>query len=814
MAAEAGLELPIGLTEQKFMQQLARIEARAIRAAKRAEDGFVKANAGIVQSSTRAERRVSASFDGIGRSAMVARAKVAALAASFVKLTANSQSYKVVENRLRSLGEYSDDAAEKLAASAIRSRASLEDMAGTVARIQKATGDGYDETIRRVETLNKLMAVGGATAAEVNSVVIQLSQALSSGVLQGDELRSLREAAPVELLDAIAAAAGTTRDQLKQLGADGALTSDVIVRALDSMAATADEQFGRTTQTIGQAFTNINTGLTMFAGRLDEGLGVTGSFSDALARMGNWLANNADAAEELGRSVAAAFQTGMDLANQAENALSALAATIYEKLIQGTILDLRGGFVDFGDVVAGVIDAVINAIADMNGVISGAAAAVREAFLQIPDAISAAMESAINAVISGVETMVNRVLEGVRNVAASVDAVTGAAASLYGGEGTNLAGGVGNVSLGRVSGLATQYSGGSTSAAYGAGYESGREAVHGAVDSVTGFFEGIGETYQRNRAELERQNAEAEKRPEGVMPPSRPTSGATDAAGGKGGKGGGKGAGRAGRAEPGLFESVERDLLNLEREITLIGKSTTEVAKARAEWAMLDEAKKRGIALSDELRGKIEAEAQKLGELTQQQQHLQAVSDSVRSSLQNAFDGVFDDPKEALKDLAKQLAMLALQMQLVKSFPGTFGSGGLIPLGFAGGGYTGAGGKYDPAGIVHRGEYVMDAETVRKAGGPAMFDALRANLRGYAGGGYVAPAMPSIPVLARGGGSGTSIQIIDQRSASAPPVETETTRGPDGREIVRMIVADDLARGRYDKTMGGRYGAKPQRVIR
>lgn len=273
------------------------------------------------------------------------------------------------------------------------------------------------------------------------------------------------------------------------------------------------------------------------------------------------------------------------------------------------------------------------------------------------------------------------------------------------------------------------------------------------------------------------------------------------------------GGGRASRAEPGLFENVERDLLNREREITLIGKSTAEVAKARAEWAMLDEAKKRGIAVSDDLRGKIEAEAQKLGELTQQQQHLQAVSDSVRSSLQNAFDGVFDDPKEALKDLAKQLAMLAMKMQLMNMFPGTFGSGGTIPLLYANGGYTGAGGKYDPAGIVHRGEYVMDAETVRKAGGPAMFDALRANLRGYAGGGYVAPAMPSIPALSRSGG-GTSIQIIDQRSASAPPVETETTRGPDGREIVRMIVADDLARGRYDKTMGGRYGAKPQRVIR
>lgn len=270
---------------------------------------------------------------------------------------------------------------------------------------------------------------------------------------------------------------------------------------------------------------------------------------------------------------------------------------------------------------------------------------------------------------------------------------------------------------------------------------------------------------------------------------------------------------RGGRTEPGLFESVERDLLNLEREIKLIGKSTAEVAKARAEWAMLDEAKKRGIKVSDELRGKIEAEARKLGELTQQQQHLQAVSDSVRSSLQNAFEGVFDDPKEALKDLAKQLAMLALQMQLVKSFPGTFGSGGLIPLGFAGGGYTGGGGKYDPAGIVHRGEYVMDAETVRKAGGPAMFDALRANLRGYAGGGYVAPAMPSIPALSRAG-AGSSAPIINIHNCGAPAeVErVETKQGPDGRQVFDLWLNESLASGRAGKGLRANGVQRP--VIR
>lgn len=265
------------------------------------------------------------------------------------------------------------------------------------------------------------------------------------------------------------------------------------------------------------------------------------------------------------------------------------------------------------------------------------------------------------------------------------------------------------------------------------------------------------------------------------------------------------GGAKKGREAPSMFDSADRQLQTLEREITLIGKSTEEVAKARAAWAMLDAAKKQGIPVTEELTRKIDAEAAKIGELAAEQERLTTISDRVQDALRGAFDGIFDDPKEALKDLGKQLLMLALQMQLVKSFPGTFGSGGIIPLGFATGGYTGAGGKYDPAGIVHRGEYVMDAETVRRAGGPSMFDALRRNLRGYAGGGYVG----SVPARAGRDAGGTSVQIIDQRRGDAPAIQTERQRGPDGREMVRVIVAEDLARGKYDKVMGGRFGARP-----
>ncbi|ACL58773.1 phage tail length tape measure family protein [Methylobacterium nodulans] len=79
---------------------------------------------------------------------------------------------------------------------------------------------------------------------------------------------------------------------------------------------------------------------------------------------------------------------------------------------------------------------------------------------------------------------------------------------------------------------------------------------------------------------------------------------------------------------------------------------------------------------------------------------------------------------------------------------GDFFSGIGKALGFATGGYTGPGGRYEPAGIVHRGEYVFDAASVSRIG-VSTLEAMRAGLRGYADGGYVGPrTFPTMPATA------------------------------------------------------------------
>lgn len=157
--------------------------------------------------------------------------------------------------------------------------------------------------------------------------------------------------------------------------------------------------------------------------------------------------------------------------------------------------------------------------------------------------------------------------------------------------------------------------------------------------------------------------------------------------------------------------------------------------------------------------------------------------------------------------------MIALKMSLMKLFPSVFGPGAIMDFGYAEGGYTGAGGKNEAAGVVHRGEYVMDAETVRRAGGPSAFDSLRRGLKGYSSGGYVGISPPTNhrPQSHNGG---TDVKIIDQRGANAPPVEVKQERGPDGREILVATIREEWARGSFDKSVRNRNGIGPKKVSR
>ena len=163
------------------------------------------------------------------------------------------------------------------------SRSDLSDTTNLINRIMMSGVYGQkagslSSATRMAETLNKALVVGGGAAEENKRALIQLSQGLSSGLLQGDELRSIREQAPY-LASVLAEGLnkiddrfiGTTVGDLKELGAQGELTSDVVIRALEAMQDQVDATFAdKAPRTWAQGLTSIQNTIKVMTAYLQS----------------------------------------------------------------------------------------------------------------------------------------------------------------------------------------------------------------------------------------------------------------------------------------------------------------------------------------------------------------------------------------------------------------------------------------------------------------------------------------------------------------------------------------------------------------
>lgn len=183
------------------------------------------------------------------------------------------------------------------------SRAGFNDTVQLYSRLLRSAGDvanSENEVARATEIVNRAFKAGGAAASEMSAGVLQLSQGLASGLLQGDELRSVRENAPL-LADAIADYFGTTIGGLKKLGAEGELTSDKIFKAILSAGSKVDRAFATTNATIADSVTRVQNALTQYIGSADQGAGATVALNAGLSA----LADNFDQFADITLKVAA-----------------------------------------------------------------------------------------------------------------------------------------------------------------------------------------------------------------------------------------------------------------------------------------------------------------------------------------------------------------------------------------------------------------------------------------------------------------------------------------------------------------------------
>ena len=152
---------------------------------------------------------------------------------------------------------------DKTYAAAQRSRGDYGDMISNVSKSMTLAGDAFqgnvDNAIRFQEIMSKAYTIGGASAAEQSSSMYQLIQALGSGTLQGDELRSVREGAPIAYkeIEKFAQGVYNTTDSLKDMASEGKITSDMVVAAMMQAGTGIDEAFANTDMTFAQAFTSI-----------------------------------------------------------------------------------------------------------------------------------------------------------------------------------------------------------------------------------------------------------------------------------------------------------------------------------------------------------------------------------------------------------------------------------------------------------------------------------------------------------------------------------------------------------------------------
>ena len=129
-------------------------------------------------------------------------------------------------------------------------------------------------------------------------------------------------------------------------------------------------------------------------------------------------------------------------------------------------------------------------------------------------------------------------------------------------------------------------------------------------------------------------------------------------------------------------------------------------------------------------------------------------------------------------------------------------SQGMALAGFADGGYTGAGGKFDVAGMVHKGEGVLSQRDIGAMGGPSAFEAFRASLHtGYADGGYVSAAQPGYSGESK---SAPAIVNIIEDNSKAGKVEQKTDDMD--RQIINVFVRNIRSGGDAAEALQGAYG--------
>jgi tape measure domain-containing protein len=199
-----------------------------------------------------------------------------------------------------------------------------------------------NELLDVTNTINKALIISGGSAESMNAALVQLGQGFASGTLRGEELNSVMEQTP-RLAQAIAEGMGVSVGKLRALGAEGKITAEAVIKALQSQAKSVNDEFSKMEMTVSQAQTVAYNSMVRLIGSFDQATGASGSLSDAIVSVAKSIdglsGSIAENQTELDYTVAlikrtvAGFNLLYEVAeNTAQNVAHGISALVYGAL--------------------------------------------------------------------------------------------------------------------------------------------------------------------------------------------------------------------------------------------------------------------------------------------------------------------------------------------------------------------------------------------------------------------------------------------------------------------------------------------------
>lgn len=276
------------------------------RELKRAEDAVSDGGAQIEKNTKKIDDSFSKMSDGVGKSLRHVRTALAALGVglSVRAVTEYADAWQSATNQLKTVQKETEsltNTQNMLMAVANESRVGFETTANLYTRLSRSTESlnlTQIELIDLTETISKSFAVSGATAQEASNAITQLAQGLAAGALRGDEFNSVSEQSPI-LMQAIADSLRMTRGELRAFAAEGGITAEIVVTALQQASGEIDRTFSKMSATFEQNMTVAKNNMLEFVGSSKTVQQVTSATGGAIVT----LSENID---ELGNIMAAA----------------------------------------------------------------------------------------------------------------------------------------------------------------------------------------------------------------------------------------------------------------------------------------------------------------------------------------------------------------------------------------------------------------------------------------------------------------------------------------------------------------------------